>query len=282
MVSEPAFRTQLKSLGDVNRWDEKSRSRERDAISSQVIDALEIYTTKHDCFGRCGKVKCYGASRVLISIDSNFRHTHSGFAMRAIVLLNSLIVLLALSSNAQSAMTQKTPPTKKPERSSIGNVPTSIAASVGETLRFVEGEFLGVAEAMPEEKYDFVPTAGKFDHARTFREQVKHVACVQIALFNEFEGKQPPPLCEKGGPSSARTKAELIHYLKGSFDYSDSVVSQLTAANSLDRVNGRYAAPTTKLGISVASIGHVTDHYGQLVEYLRLNGIVPPVTQKYD
>jgi hypothetical protein len=118
--------------------------------------------------------------------------------MRSIMLLGSLIFFLAVSSNAQSAMTQKAPPTKKPERSFIGEVPTSIAGSVGETLQFVEGEFLGVAESMPEEKYDFVPTTGKFDDARTFREQVKHVACVQFALFNEFEQKQPPPLCEKG------------------------------------------------------------------------------------
>jgi hypothetical protein len=201
--------------------------------------------------------------------------------MRAIMLLGSLIVLLGVLSNAQNARTQTAPARKKPERSFIGDVPTSIAASVGETLEFVEGEFLGVAEAMPEEKYDFVPTTGQFDDARTFREQVKHVACVQFALFNEFEGKQPPPLCEKGGPSSAKTKSDLIQYLQESFDYSNSVVLRLTATNSLDRVEGRYAAPTTKLGISVASIWHVTDHYGQLVEYLRMNGIVPPVTQKY-
>lgn len=201
--------------------------------------------------------------------------------MRAIMLLSSLIVLLGASSLAQSARTKTAPATRKPERSFIGDMPTSIAASVGETLQFVEGEFLGVAEAMPEDKYDFVPTTGRFDDARTFREQVKHVACVQFALFSEFEGKQPPPLCEKGGPSSAKTKSELIYYLKESFDYSNSVVSRLTAASSLDRVEGRYAAPTTKLGISVASIWHVTDHYGQLVEYLRMNGIVPPVTQKY-
>ena len=201
--------------------------------------------------------------------------------MRTIILLGFCVVLFVASSSAQSAKTQTEPPTKKPERSFIGEVPTSIAESVGETLQFVEGEFLGVAEAMPEDKYDFLPSTGKFDDARTFREQVKHVACVQFALFNEFEGKQPPPLCEKGGPSPAKSKAELIQYLKESFDYSNRVVSELTVANSLDRVDGRYAAPTTKLGISVASVWHVTDHYGQLVEYLRMNGIVPPLTQKY-
>ena len=79
----------------------------------------------------------------------------------------------------------------------------------------------------------------------------------------------------------AKTKAELIKYLKGSFDYSNRVIATLTAENALDRIEGRYAGPNTKLGISVVSVWHVTDHYGQLVEYLRMNGIVPPMTQKY-
>jgi hypothetical protein len=162
-----------------------------------------------------------------------------------------------------------------------GDIPKSIAESVSDTLRFTEGNFLGVAEAMPEDKYSFVPTVGKFDDARSFGEQVKHVACAQFAFFNEFEGKQPPDDCEKGGHDPAKTKAELLKYLRDSFDYSNQVLATLTAKNALDRVEGRYAAPNTKLGIPVAAVWHITDHYGQLVEYLRMNGIIPPMTQKY-
>jgi hypothetical protein len=73
----------------------------------------------------------------------------------------------------------------------------------------------------------------------------------------------------------------LIKYLKDSFDYSNRVLATLTANNALDRVEGRYAGPNTKLGISVIAVWNITDHYGQLVAYLRLNGIVPPFTQKY-
>ena len=73
----------------------------------------------------------------------------------------------------------------------------------------------------------------------------------------------------------------MIRYLKSSFDYSNSIIATLTAENALNRNEGRYAGPNTKLGISVVSVWHVTDHYGQLVEYLRMNGIVPPMTQKY-
>lgn len=199
--------------------------------------------------------------------------------MKPSKLLTALVVGLSVFSLLQSA---KSAPAQKPrQKSFVGEVPKTISASVAETLQFTEGEFLGVAEAMPEDKYGFVPTKGNFDGVRSFGEQVKHVACAQFAFFNEFEGKEPPPLCEKGGPSPAHTKAELIQYLKDSFDYSNQVVARLTAQNALDRVEGRYGGPNTKLGISVLSVWHVTDHYGQLVEYLRMNGIVPPMTQKY-
>jgi uncharacterized damage-inducible protein DinB len=161
------------------------------------------------------------------------------------------------------------------------DVPKSIAESVSGTLQFAEGSLLGVAEAMPENKYAFVPTAGKFDDARSFGEQIKHIACAQFAFFNEFEGKKPPDDCEKGGHEPAKTKPELIRYLKDSFDYSNRVLATLSAQNALDRVEGRYAGPNTKLGISVVAVWHITDHYGQLVEYLRMNGMVPPMTQKY-
>ena len=159
-------------------------------------------------------------------------------------------------------------------------IPKSIADSVGNSLNFVEGQLLSIAEAMPDAKYSFIPTAGKFDDARSFGEQIKHVACAQFAFFNEIEGKTPPAGCEKGGPSKATTKAELIHYMRDSFDYGNRVIETVNQ-NPLARVEGPYAGPSTRLGIAVAAVWHITDHYGQLVEYLRMNGIVPPPTEKY-
>ena len=196
------------------------------------------------------------------------------------VLLSLVLVGAALAqgkSESQKATTAK----KQATKSFIGDIPKSLADSVGDSLKFTEGSFLGVAEAMPGDKYDFVPTAGKFDDVRSFGEQVKHVACAQFAFFNEFEGKQPPADCERGGHDAAETKAELIKYLKGSFDYGNRVLATLNEKNALDRVEGRYAGPNTKLAMGVVAVWHITDHYGQLVEYLRMNGIVPPMTQKY-
>ena len=185
---------------------------------------------------------------------------------------------LVLSAAAKSKMLQES--ASKPAAQQ-DDIPKSIAESVSGTLQFAEGNFLAVAEAMPENKYAFVPTGGNFDGARSFGEQVKHVACAQFAFFNEFEGKKPPDDCEKGGHDPAKTKAELIKYLKDSFDYSNRVLATLSAKNALERVGGAYAGPSAKLGISVVAVWHMTDHYGQLVEYLRMNGIVPPMTQKY-
>jgi uncharacterized damage-inducible protein DinB len=160
-------------------------------------------------------------------------------------------------------------------------IPKTIEGSVARTLDFVEGQFVSVAEAMPESKYGFIPTAGNFEGARSFGEQVKHVACSHVAFFNEMEGKAPPDGCEKGGPAKAATKAELLQYLRDSFDYGNRVLAKMDARNALSRVEGRYAGPNTRLGMAVTAVWHITDHYGQLVEYLRMNGIVPPMTQKY-
>jgi uncharacterized damage-inducible protein DinB len=199
-----------------------------------------------------------------------------GMSVFRVAVLMTCGIVFAAAGNFAVAQSATTKEAAKPN-----DVPMSIAESVGGTLQFAEGNFIGLAEAMPEDKYSYVPKVGKFDDVRSFGEQVKHVACAQFAFFNEFEGKKPPDDCEKGGHEAAKTKAELIKYLKGSFDYSNRVLGTLTASNALDRVEGRYAGPNTKLGISVVAVWHITDHYGQLVEYLRLNGIVPPMTQKY-
>jgi hypothetical protein len=108
---------------------------------------------------------------------------------------------------------------------------------------------------------------------------VKHVACANFAFYNEIEKKTPPDACEAGGPSPAKTKAELMVYLRESFAYAGRVLRAMTAANALDPVEGPYGGKSTRLGIATLSIWHASDHYGQLVVYLRMNGIVPPASQ---
>src|ERR1700722_15414295 len=170
-----------------------------------------------------------------------------------------------------------------PVRAQQDDVPKNTPDSIGNILHYTADQFLSAAEAMPAEKYDYIPnvSGGNFVGTRSFAEQVKHVACANYAFFNEIEGKTPPELCEKGGPSKAKTKAELLQYLRDSFDYSNRVLPTITTQNALDRATGRYAAPNTKLGLATVAVWHIADHYGQIVEYLRMNGVVPPATQQH-
>ena len=155
-----------------------------------------------------------------------------------------------------------------------------MAATVGQWFSMLAGSFVRLAEAMPAERYGFKPTNGEFKEARTFGEQVKHVACANYGFFNEIDKKEPPADCAPGGPSSAATKAELVTYLRESFDYAESVLGTMTAANALDPAGGPYGGRSTRLGLTTLAVWHASDHYGQLVVYLRMNGIVPPASQR--
>jgi hypothetical protein len=162
-------------------------------------------------------------------------------------------------------------------------VPRTTAESIGVILRYTEDQFFSVAEAMPAEKYSYIPSApgGKFDGVRSFAEQVKHLACANFAFFNEIEGKTPPDGCEKRVPAPAKTKGELLKYLRDCFDYGNNVLASIDEKNAMDRAEGRYGGPKTKLGIAAIALWHIAGHYGQTAYYLRLNGIVPPPTQQH-
>ena len=154
-----------------------------------------------------------------------------------------------------------------------------MAATVAQWFTMIERSFVDLADAMPADKYGFKPSEGAFDNVRTFGEQVKHVACANFAFFNEVEKKEPPPDCETGGPSPAKTKAELMAYLRESFAYASSVLRTMTPANAMDAAGGRYGGQSTRLGLATLAIWHASDHYWQLVVYLRMNGIVPPASR---
>jgi hypothetical protein len=186
--------------------------------------------------------------------------------------------LLAVAATLASLATLAAPASGQQQA-----IPKTPAESIGGILSYTEDQFFSVAEAMPAEKYSYIPSApgAKFDGVRSFAEQVKHVACANFAFFDEIEGKTPPDACEKGGPAPAKTKAELLQYLRDSFDNGNKVLATISAQNAMDRVEGRYGGANTKLGHAVIAVWHIADHYGQIVYYLRLNGMVPPPTQQH-
>jgi DinB superfamily len=105
------------------------------------------------------------------------------------------------------------------------------------------------------------------------------VACANFAFTAELNGTKPPDACDKGGPSPAKTRAELLTYLRDSFTAIKKPLSEITAKNMYDPIEGPYAGPNTRLGLAGVCIWHVADHYGQLIIYLRENGIVPPASR---
>lgn len=157
--------------------------------------------------------------------------------------------------------------------------PKTIVDSINVTWADEQRDFIALANEMPETKWNFKPAHGEFKDARTFGEMVKHVACANEGFAKEMRGETPPEGCEKGGPNSAKSKAELMKYLRDSFDMLDDQIDRIDAKNQMEPVDGPYGGPNTRIGMAVLASWHVADHYGQLVEYLRMNGIVPPASR---
>jgi DinB superfamily len=159
--------------------------------------------------------------------------------------------------------------------------PRTVAQVFDRNVSGGEGEFVSAAEAMPEDKYSFVPTGGEFKKVRTFGQQVKHVAAVNYMLGAAILQEKPPAAVDgESGPDSIKSKAEIIKYLKDSFAYAHKAVATITDGNLLTPVKSPFGDNlVTRLGLATIIVGHCFDHYGQMVVYLRMNGIVPPASR---
>jgi len=158
----------------------------------------------------------------------------------------------------------------------------SISQVVDSATKRVEHDFVSAAEAMPDDKYSFAPTNGEFKGVRTFAEQIKHVAATQYMVASLILGEKPPvDVNDEKGPDSVKSKAEILKYLKDSFAYAHKAVGTITEANVVEPIpsfDGK--STTTRLSLAMLFAWHGYDHYGQMVEYLRMNGIVPPASRK--
>jgi uncharacterized damage-inducible protein DinB len=148
------------------------------------------------------------------------------------------------------------------------------------TVVNIEHEFTPAAEAMPEDKFGFAPSNGEFKGVRTFGEQVKHVAAVNYIFGAAILGeKVPVDVGDESGPVAMKTKAEIISYLKESFAYVHKAVLTINDKNLVEPIKSPFGEGTvTRLGLATSVAAHGFDHYGQMVEYLRVNGIVPPAS----
>lgn len=155
------------------------------------------------------------------------------------------------------------------------------AQAQGHLLDMFKTELMGVVNAMPADKFTFAPgpsnfasgSTATFSGVRTFAQECTHLAQANYFFFMSFGG--PKPSVDIKSLGSLKTKEEIVAALNASFAYAQQQVATITAANAyqgIDGVDGMH----TRATVASFAVAHGFDHYGQMVEYLRMNGIVPP------
>jgi hypothetical protein len=160
-----------------------------------------------------------------------------------------------------------------PAKPAVGT-PVAPAEVYEKLLSQFEKGFVSAAEAMPAEKYDFAPPEpmGDFKGVRTFAAQVKHVTEANDYFFHD---PSKPMTDFRPEIEKLKTKAEIVQALKDSFTQAHAYINAITPDNAFTVVQGGG----TRAGMAAFGIAHFMDHYGQMVEYLRMNGIVPPASR---
>ena len=158
----------------------------------------------------------------------------------------------------------------------------TLASTVDRQIGVVEKLLVDAADAMPESKFGFSPeslniSGSEYKGVRTFAKQVTHVAASNYFLWAGVTGDKIPDDYKGGdGPANLKTKAEIIKFLKDSFAMGHKAAAMLTPENMLQPAAG---STSSRLHFATFGIEHAYDSYGQIVEYLRMNGIVPPASR---
>ena len=195
--------------------------------------------------------------------------------MKTVQLLCGLIVLhLALGSMARGSA----PP------SMTTSPPGNLASACERLLGSIERDIVGAAEAMPEDKFDFTPESlhiqgSEYKGVRTFAGQVKHLATDNFSIWSPLTGDPlPSGIKSVNGPEELRTKAGIIKFLKDSFDLGHKAIATLTAANATEMVPFR-GMRLPRIDLAFYALTHASNHYGQMVIYLRMSGVIPPASR---
>ena len=143
--------------------------------------------------------------------------------------------------------------------------PNPLTTTLSIFRRNMQDKIMKSAQAMPEPRYSYRPTK----EVRSFAEIVTHLADISYILCSNAKGEPTPATAAAKG-----SKAEIVAYLKGSFAYCDTVYSGFTDAR-LDDPADFFGFKTNKMFILTQVGNHDALHYGNLVTYLRINGLEP-------
>jgi len=188
-----------------------------------------------------------------------------------------ILRLAALAQGAKSAAAAS-----GPEAQPYAPAPPTIASTVDNQISIIEKQIVEAAEAMPESRFNFSPEGlnipgSDYKGVRTFALEVKHVAASNYVLWAALTGDEIPEDWKGGnGPEALKSKAEIIQFLKDSFVLGHKAAATLTTENMLQNAG---TSSSSRLHRATFAVEHAFDHYGQMVEYLRMNGIVPPASR---
>jgi uncharacterized damage-inducible protein DinB len=160
--------------------------------------------------------------------------------------------------------------------------PLTLASNVDREISGIEKQVLDAAEAMPEDKFNFSPESlhipgDDYKSVRSFAVQVKHIAASNYFIWSPLTGdKLPEGLKDGNGPENLKTKADILKFLKDSFAVGHKAAATLTTENMLQAPG---SSKSSRLHLAEFGVAHAFNHYGQMVEYLRMNGIVPPASR---
>ncbi len=200
--------------------------------------------------------------------------------LRTFCLLLVLSFAISALGQASGSAPAAKPAAPAPQAQTTTQPPPTIASVVDRQITQLENQVMAVADAMPDDKFDFTPTQlntkDSRDPVRSFALEVRHLATGNYAFWCPLTG-DPLPAGIKGpnGPEDLKTKADIMKYLKDSFAVGHKAAATLTAANVVEIVP-TVRGPQPRLYLATFAIEHANDHYGQLVLFLRLNGITPP------
>lgn len=194
------------------------------------------------------------------------------------------VVMIAILVFGQEKPAASQPQSGQGQPSSpAAQAPASISSVVDRQVSSYERNVVGVAEAMPEDKYNFTPVSLNIPNAaykdvRTFAQLIKHTATANYFYWGAVTGEKPPAnITGTNGPDELKSKAEIVQFLKDSFAVGHRAAKMLTPENMLEPVQFRNQTGP-RVFFATSAVIHCADEYGQMVEYLRMNGIVPPAS----
>jgi hypothetical protein len=185
----------------------------------------------------------------------------------------------ALTAGAQMGGALKDGSARKADTTAGDRI--SPAKALDDMLSMFEHEVSSVAKAMPADKYNFAPSVSmfasgqtvKYDGVRTFVQEVTHVAEANYYFYSAVSGLKPDVDTSK--IKTMTSKEDAVAALAGSFAFAHKAIATITAANAFETIKGADGMHT-RATLAAFGVAHGNDHYGQMVEYLRMNGIVPP------